>query len=155
MRSLGWAVSVLVLILLSTLVLWMSTLVQHPSELTGSWRVSSASVTPGQESTAQEGERKYATINVDQAYPEWPLELTNDRHQTTRGTLQGRRIVTTKAEELPDTPHWPAPGLTGTLSTEHATGQYVITWDQPTAGRRSIWRKQGPLAALPSSTAGK
>ena len=154
MRSLLWLVSLLVLITLSTFVLWMSTLAQTPSELAGSWSVSIESVTPGQEGKAQEVEGKSATIKVDQTYPDWPLEITNDRNQTTRGKLKGSRIATTQAEDLPETRHWPEQGIEGTLSKEQAAGQYVITLDQHTAGMRSIWRKQGPLAALPPSTAG-
>ena len=93
-------------------------------------------------------------IRVDQTAPEWPLARTNDRHQTTRGTRTGRRMVTTQAEELPDTPPWPALGLVGPLSTDHTTGQDVIPWDQPRGGRQRIWRQQGPRAALPPSRAG-
>jgi len=154
MRSVWWPVSVVVLITLSTIVLWMSTLAQTPAELAGSWSVSRELVTPGQEK-AQEAEGKSATIRVDQTSPEWPLELTNDHHQTTRGKLRGRHLATTQADDLPDTPHWPEPGLAGTLSKDPATGQYVITWVPTKIGLRSIWRSQGPLAALPPGPAGK
>src|SRR5262245_44192548 len=143
MRSLGWLVSGLMVMTLSAFVLWMATLVQDPSELAGSWSVSSESGTPGQEGTAQEVEGKRTTITVDKTSPEWPLEITNDRHQTTRGTLKGRHIAITKAEDLPATRYWPELGLAGTVSKDHTTGQYVITWEQNTAGMRSIWRKQG------------
>ncbi len=40
MRSVWWPVSVVVLITLSTIVIWMSTLAQTPAELAGSWSVS-------------------------------------------------------------------------------------------------------------------
>src|SRR5262249_30450302 len=48
MHSFVWLVSVLVLLVLSTFVLWMSTLAQTPGELAGAWRVSRIAVTPGQ-----------------------------------------------------------------------------------------------------------
>jgi len=154
MHRLVWLGSVLVLSMLSPWVLWRSTLAQTPAALAGSWRVSLASVTPGQQARADKAAGKSATITVDHASPSWPLELTNDRHQTTQGKRTGRHMVTTQAADLPDTPHWPEPGLTGTVSRDPATGQYVITWAATTAGLRRIWRTQGPLAALPASTAG-
>jgi hypothetical protein len=155
MQSFVWPVSVLVLIMLSTFVLWMSTLAQTPAELAGSWSVSLTSVAPGQKAMAEKAEGRSAMITVNQAYPSWPLQLTNERNQTTWGKLEGRHIATTQAKDLPDTPHWSEPGLTGTLSKDPATGQYVITWAPTKAELQSIWRKQGPLAALPPGTAGK
>jgi len=155
MHSFVWSVLVLGLIMLSTFVLWMSTLAQTPGELAGSWRVSRTSVTPGQQARADQVEEKSAMITVHHASPSWPLQLTNDRNQTTWGTLTGRRIVTTQAGDLPGTPHWPAPGRGGLLSKDPATGQYVITWEPNKAGLHSIWTQQGPLAARPQGVAGQ
>ncbi len=155
MQSFVWSVLVLGLIMLSTFVLWMSTLAQTPGELAGSWRVSRTSVTPGQQARADKVEEKSAIITVNHTSPSWPLQLTNDRNQTTWGKLTGRRIVTTQSGDLPGTLHWPEPGRGGMLSTDPATGQYVITWEPNKAGLHSIWTKQGPLAALPQGVAGQ
>jgi hypothetical protein len=141
MQSFVWLVSVLVLLVLSTFVLWRSTLAQTPAELAGSWRVSRTSVTPGQQVRADKVEGQSAMITVHRASVSWPLQLTNDRNQTTWGTLTGRRIVTTQSGDLPGTPHWPEPGRGGLLSTDPATGQYVITWEPNKAGLHSIWTK--------------
>ena len=154
MYSAVWSVLVLGLIMLSTCVLWMSTLAQTPGELAGAWRVSRIAVPPGQHVRVDQGEGQSALITVHPASPSWPLQLTNDRHQTTWGKLTGRRIVTTQAGDLPDTPHWSTPGRAGLLSKDPATGQYVITWEPNTAGLQSIWTKQGPLAARPPGAAG-
>ena len=153
MHSFVWLVSVLVLLVLSTFVLWMSTLAQTPGELAGAWRVSRIAVTPGQHVRAALGEGQSAMITVHNVSPSWPLQLTNDRNQTTWGKLIGRRIVTTQVGDLPGTPHWPVPGRAGLLSKDPATGQYVITWEPNTAGRQSIWTKQEPLAARPQGAA--
>ena len=153
MHSFVWFVSVLVLLVLSTFVLWMSTLAQTPGELAGAWRVSRIAVTPGQHVRAALGEGQSAMITVHRASLSWPLQLTNDRNQTTWGKLIGRRIVTTQVGDLPGTPHWPVPGRAGLLSKDLATGQYVITWEPNTAGRQSIWTKQEPLAARPQGAA--
>ena len=153
MQSFVWLVSVLVLLVLSTFVLWMSTLVQTPAELAGSWSVSRTAVTSGQQGRTDKVEGKSAMITVHSASPSWPLQLTNDRNQTTWGKLTGRRIVTTRAGDLPGTPHWSEPGRGGLLSKDPATGQYVITWEPNQAGRQSIWTKQGPLAARPQGAA--
>jgi hypothetical protein len=141
MQSFVWLVSVLVLLVLSTFVLWRSTLAQTPAELAGSWRVSRTSVIPGQQVRADKVEGQSAMITVHRASVSWPLQLTNDRNQTTWGTLTGRRIVTTQSGDLPGTPHWPEPGRGGLLSTDPATGQYVITWEPNKAGLHSIWTK--------------
>ena len=154
MHSFVWPVSVLVLLVRSTVVLWRSTLAQTPAELAGSWRVSLTSVTPGQQARADKVAGKGAMITVHHASPSWLLHLTNDRNQTTRGTLTGRRIVTAQAGALAGTPHWSEPGLTGMLRTEPATGQYVLTWEPNQAGLHSIWTQQGPLAARPQGAAG-
>ena len=154
MQNFMWSVPVLGLILLSTFVLWMSTLAQTPGELTGAWRVSRTAVPPRQPARADQVEGPSAMIIVHPASPSWPLQLTNDRNQTTWGKLMGRRIVTTQAGDLPGTPHWPAPGRAGLLSKDPVTGQYVITWEPNTAGLQSIWTKQGPLAARPQGAAG-
>jgi hypothetical protein len=151
MHSFVWSVLVLGLITLSTFMLWMSTLAQTPGELAGAWRVSRTSVTPEQHVRADQVEGTSAMITVQHASLSWPLQLTNDRNQTTWGKLTGRRIVTTQAGDLPGTPHWPAPGRAGLLSKDPATGQYVITWEPNTAGLQSIWTKQGPLAARPQA----
>ena len=153
MQNFVWSVLVLGLILLSTFVLWMSTLAQTPGELAGAWRVSRASVLPRQQARADQVEGQSAMITVHHASPSWPLQLTNDRNQTMWGKLTGRRIVTTQAGDLPGTPHWPAPGRGGLLSKDPATGQYVITWEPNTTGLHSIWTKQGPLAARPQGAA--
>src|SRR5215510_9459272 len=150
MHSVVWLVSVLVL---STFVLWMSTLAQTPGELAGAWRVSRIAVTPGQHVRADQVEGQSAMITVHHVSPSWPLQLTNDRNQTTWGKLTRRRIVTTQVGDLPGTPHWPVPGRAGLLSKDLATGQYVITWEPNTAGRQSIWTKQGLLAACPQGAA--
>ena len=156
MQSFVWLVSVLVLLVLlvlSTFVLWMSTLAQTPGELAGAWSVSRTAVTPGQRVRADTVEEQSAMITVHRASPSWPLQLTNDRNQTTWGKLTGRRIVTTHAGDLPGTPLWPEPGRAGLLSKDPATGQYVITWEPNKAGLHSIWTKQGPLAARPPGAA--
>jgi len=153
MHSVVWLVSVLVLLVLSTFVLWMSTLAQTPAELAGAWRVSRIAVTPGRHVRADQVEGQSAMITVHRASLSWPLQLTNDRNQTTWGKLTGRRIVTTQVGDLPGTPHWPVPGRAGLLSKDLATGQYVITWEPNTAGRQSIWTKQEPLAARPQGAA--
>jgi len=155
MQSFVWSVLVLGLIMLSTCVLWMSTLAQTPDELAGSWRVSRTAVTSGQHVRADKVEETSAMITVHHAAPSWPLQLTNARNQTTWGTLTGRRIVTTQAGDLPGTPHWPEPGRAGLLSTDPATGQYVITWEPNKAGLHSIWTQQGPLATRPQGVAGQ
>jgi hypothetical protein len=154
MQSFVWLVSVLVLLVLSTVVLWRSTLAQTPGELAGAWRVSRIAVTPGQHVGADQVEGTSAMITVHHVPPSWPLQLTNDRNQSTWGKLTGRRIVTTQAGDLPGTPHWPVPGRAGLLSKDPVTGQYVITWEPNTAGLQSIWTKQGPLAARPQGAAG-
>ena len=141
MQSFVWLVSVLVLLVLSTFVLWRSTLAQTPAELAGSWRVSRTAVTPGQQVRADKVEGQSAMITVHRASVSWPLQRTNDRNQTTWGTLTGRRIVTTQAGDLLGTPPWPESGRGGLLSTDPATGQYVITWEPNKAGLHSIWTK--------------